>query len=61
MQGNVLFVRFTEGEGAQLVRSSLLPKDPQERLKIVLNGLVDVRLIMQTMRDAIKQAVKQSK
>ena len=34
MQGDVLFVRFVEGPGAEMVRSKPLPNDPQERLKV---------------------------
>jgi len=60
LQGDVLFVRFIEGEGAELVRNKPLPSDTQERLKIVLDSLVDVPLIMGSMKTAIRQCVSQS-
>lgn len=59
-QGTIFFVRFYEGEGASLVRNAPLPKDSDERLKIVINGLVDIPMIMGTMRTAIRQAVGQT-
>ncbi len=42
------------------MRSSPLPQDPQQRLKTVVDGLVDVPLIMSTMKSAIKQAATQA-
>ncbi len=60
MQGDVLFVRFVEGEGAELVRNKPLPSNPQERLKIVLDSLVDVPLLMGSMKTKIPQVVSQS-
>lgn len=58
--GDVMFVRFVEGEGAAMVRNKPLPSDSQERLKIVLESLVDVPLIMGSMKTAIRQCVSQS-
>jgi hypothetical protein len=55
-----MFVRFVEGEGAAMVRNKPLPSDSQERLKIVLESLVDVPLIMGSMKTAIRQCVSQS-
>lgn len=60
MQGNIFFVRFYEGRGASLVRNGPLPEEPYERLKTVINGLIDVPMIMSTMKTAIRQAVSQS-
>ncbi|PRW33255.1 hypothetical protein C2E21_7794 [Chlorella sorokiniana] len=56
--GNVLFVRFYEGDGAAAVGLGGSKDRPTEqRLQTLLDGLVDVPLIMQTMPDAIKKAV----
>lgn len=60
LQGNIFFVRFYEGRGASLVRTGPLPSDPYERLKTVINGLVDIPMIMSTMKTAIRQAASQS-
>lgn len=53
-------MRFYEGRGAALVRTGPLPDEPYERLKTVINGLVDVPMIMSTMKSAIRQAASQS-
>ncbi|KAI7839864.1 hypothetical protein COHA_006402 [Chlorella ohadii] len=56
--GNVLFVRFYEGNGAAAVGLGGGKDRPTEqRLQTLLDGLVDVPLIMQTMPEAIKKAV----
>lgn len=36
------------------------PSDPGRRLDVVLSGLVDVQIIMQTMPNAIRAAVSAS-
>lgn len=55
---NVLFVRLYEGPGALAGRRDAAPADPQKRLQVVLDSLVDVPTIMQTMPKAIRQAVQ---
>ena len=65
MQGaddRVLFVRFFEGEASFMDRAT----PPQfaserERLKAALANLVDVPVLMQTMPNAIRAAVQQSR
>ncbi|KAK9815433.1 hypothetical protein WJX72_003642 [[Myrmecia] bisecta] len=59
--GNVLYVRFFEGEGSGMDRQTAASTDVRERLKINLSGLVDIPLIMDTMRAAIPKAVAQSR
>ena len=59
VQGNVFFVRFYEGEGSSLINKKL-PSDPQQRLKTVIDGLVDVTTIMRTMKAAIKETAGRS-
>lgn len=60
LQGNVLFIRFFEGPGAQADRNTPLPSDQPRRLQTVLGSLVDVPLIMSSMKNAIRQAVVSS-
>jgi hypothetical protein len=64
--GDVLMVRLFEGEAAEglgLVgpRASLAGASEQQRLQSLLNALVDVPVIMQTMPGAIKRAVMVSR
>ena len=53
-QGNVLFVRFYEGEGANAIYKS------NGDLPRLLQSLVDVPLIVNTMPQAIRRAVMQA-
>lgn len=59
-KGNVLFVRFYEGPASFLERRTPAPADDKQRLDIALQSLVDVPIILSTMPDAIRSAVKQS-
>ena len=54
-QGNVLFVRFYEGEGAGAVYSF------DGNLTALMGALVDVPVIVNTMPQAIRLAVVQSR
>lgn len=55
--GDVLMVRFYEGEGAATVGMGGPRDAPREqRLETLLSSLVDVPVIMQTMPAAIKRA-----
>lgn len=56
-QGSVLFARFFEGDASFAERTSNIPKDPMKRVQEASSGLVDVPIIMETMRDAIKRSV----
>jgi hypothetical protein len=55
-QGNVLFVRFYEGSMSFAGRTP--PTDPQRRLDVALESLVDVTTIMQSMPAAIRSSVR---
>ena len=57
VQGNILFARFYEGDGSFIDKGRNVPSDPMQRVQAASSGLVDVPIIMQTMRDAIKRAV----
>ena len=57
LQGSVLFARFFEGDASFAERTSNIPKDPMKRVQEASSGLVDVPIIMETMRDAIKRSV----
>ncbi|KAK9868655.1 hypothetical protein WJX84_003925 [Apatococcus fuscideae] len=56
-KGNILFARFYEGDGSFIDKGRNVPSDPMQRVQAASSGLVDVPIIMQTMRDAIKRAV----
>ncbi|KAK9837675.1 hypothetical protein WJX74_002772 [Apatococcus lobatus] len=55
-KGSVLFARFFEGDASFADRSRNIPSDPMKRVQEASSGLVDVPIIMQTMRDAIKRS-----
>ncbi|KAL4440014.1 hypothetical protein ABPG75_003015 [Micractinium tetrahymenae] len=60
--GDVLMVRFFEGEGAAAVGMGGPREAPREqRLETLLASLVDVPVIMQTMPAAIKRSVMVSR
>jgi hypothetical protein len=59
--GDVLFVRLLEGAGAAEVGLGGGSADPQQRLQTLLDGCVDVPLIMQTLPGAIRRAVMVSR
>ena len=60
-QGDVLFVRFFEGEASGMDRRRPPPADAQQRLREAVNALVDIPIIMRSLPDAIRAAAKQSK
>ncbi|KAL0028787.1 hypothetical protein WJX79_007632 [Trebouxia sp. C0005] len=60
-KGDVLFVRFFEGPAAGIDRQGPAPSNPRERLQKNAEALIDVPIIMQTMKVAIQKAVAQNK
>jgi hypothetical protein len=62
LQGNVLFIRLYEGPASYLVLSERIRAAPDaERLKTLLNACPDVNTIMNTMKEAIVNAVVQAR
>lgn len=61
VQGDVLFVRFFEGPASGIDRQGPAPSNPRERLQKNAEALIDVPIIMQTMKVAIQKAVAQNK
>lgn len=59
--GDVLFVRFFEGPASGIDRQGPAPSNSQERLQKNAEALIDVPIIMQTMKVAIQKAVAQNK
>ena len=59
-QGDVLFVRFFEGPASGIDRQGPPPSNPRERLQKNAEALIDIPIIMQTMKGAIQKAVAQN-
>jgi hypothetical protein len=61
--GNVFVVRLFEAEGSPMILSKEMQasSDTQRRLKMLLAACVDVPTIMQTMPNAIRNAVVMSR
>lgn len=60
-KGSVFMIRFFEGPTGLVDRRTAAPSDPQERVEVVLQSLVDVDTIMQTMPLALRQGVAAAK
>ena len=61
LQGDVLFVRFFEGAASGIDRQGPPIKDSKERLQKNAEALIDIPIIMRTMKVAIQKAVAQNK
>lgn len=61
LQGDVLFVRFYDTPDSAMDRRTPLPSDENERLRLALAACVDVPIIMNSLPNAIRDAVKQSR
>ena len=61
LQGDVLFVRFFEGPASGIDRQGPAPSNAKERVQKNAEALIDIPIIMQTMRVAIQKAVAQNK
>ena len=61
MQGNVLFVRFFEGPASGIDRTGPPISNTKERLQKNAEALIDIPIIMETMKKAIQKAVAQNK
>lgn len=59
-QGDVLFVRFFEGPASGIDRQGPPPSNPKERVQKNAEALIDIPIIMQTMKVAIQKAVAQN-
>lgn len=59
-QGDVLFVRFFEGPASGIDRQGPPPSNPRERIQKNAEALIDIPIIMQTMKGAIQTAVAQN-
>lgn len=60
-KGDVLFVRFFEGPASGIDRRGPPPSNPKERVQKNAEALIDIPIIMQTMKVAIQKAVAQNK
>ena len=60
LQGDVLFVRFFEGPGSGIDRQGPPPNNAKERIQKNAEALIDIPIIMQTMKGAIQKAVAQN-
>ena len=61
LQGDVLFVRFYEGPASGIDRTGPAPSNTRERLQKNAEALIDIPIIMETMKKAIQKAVAQNK
>lgn len=61
LQGDVLFVRFFEGPASGIDRQGPAPSNAKERVQKNAEALIDIPIIMQTMKVAIQKAVAQNK
>lgn len=61
LQGDVLFVRFFEGPASGIDRQGPAPSNAKERMQKNAEALIDIPIIMQTMKVAIQKAVAQNK
>lgn len=61
MQGDVLFVRFFEGPASGIDRQGPPIKDPRQRVQTNAEALIDIPIIMETMKQAIRKAVVQNR
>lgn len=61
LQGNILFVRFFEGPASGIDRQGPPAKDPRKRLQTNAEALIDIPIIMETMKEAIRKAVVQNR
>lgn len=59
-KGDVLFVRFFEGPASGIDRQGPPPSNPRERIQKNAEALIDIPIIMQTMKGAIQTAVAQN-
>ena len=57
----MLFVRFFEGPASGIDRRGPPPSNPKERVQKNAEALIDIPIIMQTMKVAIQKAVAQNK
>lgn len=57
----MLFVRFFEGPASGIDRRGPSPSNPKERVQKNAEALIDIPIIMQTMKVAIQKAVAQNK
>ena len=60
-QGNVLFVRFFEGPASGIDRQGPQIADKRQRIQTNAEALIDIPIIMETMKQAIRQAVAQNR
>ena len=57
----MLFVRFFEGPASGIDRTGAPISNPRERLQKNAEALIDIPIIMETMKKAIQKAVAQNK
>ncbi|KXZ56952.1 hypothetical protein GPECTOR_1g859 [Gonium pectorale] len=56
-KGSVFMIRFFEGPAGLVDRRTAPPTDPQQRLSVVIDSLVDVETIMNTLPSALRNGV----
>lgn len=61
IQGNVLIVRFFEGPASGIDRQGPQIGDKRQRIQTNAEALIDIPIIMETMKQAIRQAVVQNR